>query len=268
MQITPLPRCSNDLDMAQLPSGVTVDFYEELDSTSAQARRRAPHMGTREKSWIIARRQSAGYGRRARSWQSGDGEFTATLSFCSSAPLQKLGELSFVAALAVHDALINDVSSEVLQLKWPNDVLIGGAKVAGLLLEHLEVSSRARILIGIGINIEHSPRDTPYPATCLAAHAKTLPSPHALLARIDAAFWPIVAAWEKTGFGGVRREWLARAAGVGEPIRAVLPSESVDGVFETIDENGALVLRSGSRTRIISAGDVFFGSSANAVPTD
>ena len=247
--------------MQKLNSGVNVEFFDVLDSTSSEARRRASTSLPSDRYWIIAAQQNAGYGRRARQWSSGEGDFAATLSFAPKAPKHVLGQISFIAALCVRDAIAPLLNSPVA-VKWPNDILVDRAKIAGLLLEHCEYTrdgkTETRLLVGIGINIVSNPEGTPYPATRLSAHLETPPTALDLLARIDEGFWSIYAAWERQGFAGVRQEWLSHAAGLGAPISVVLPNETTDGIFETIDENGGLVLRKGDGTRIINAGDVFF----------
>ncbi len=143
-----------------------------------------------------------------------------------------------------------------IALKWPNDVLVEGGKCAGILLENLG----AKLLIGIGVNIISKPEGLAYPTARLIDHMNSAPSPQALLGRLDEHFWRYYGQWRKEGFAPIRAAWLARAAGLNQPITVRLPNEEINGVFGGIDETGALILRSGEGTRTIAAGEVFFGS--------
>ena len=185
---------------------------------------------------------------------------------CSPA---KAGELSFVAGLALHDATSALVSADAaakVALKWPNDLLIDGKKASGILLES-ESDGKADVAwlaIGIGLNLAHHPKDTPYPATCLKAQTGKAPAIGDALTALAAAFQYWFAVWQAPkGFSAVRRAWLERARGLGETITVRLSNEVLEGTFEGIAPDGALQLRLGGGTiRLISAGDVFFGSSS------
>jgi BirA family biotin operon repressor/biotin-[acetyl-CoA-carboxylase] ligase len=146
---------------------------------------------------------------------------------------------------------------ESLQLKWPNDLLIDGAKFAGILIEAESVQgSLPAVAIGIGVNCAHHPADTPYPATDLAACGVAV-APAALLDKLSAAMQARLAQWE-TGFAGVRADWLARAAGLGGDIVVRLPGREVAGTFETLDRMGRLMLRLPAGTlEAITVGEVF-----------
>jgi BirA family biotin operon repressor/biotin-[acetyl-CoA-carboxylase] ligase len=146
-------------------------------------------------------------------------------------------------------------------VKWPNDVLVDGRKIAGILLESASTGTTPEWLaIGIGINLAHFPEGTEFPATALAALGITPPAPREALARLAAAFAKWYEIWREKGFSPLRDAWLARAAGLGTRIRARLSDGEVWGMFEGIDETGALILREGhGKTRAIAAGEVFFG---------
>ena len=184
---------------------------------------------------------------------------------CSPA---KAGELSFVAGLALHEATCALVSADVatkVALKWPNDLLVDGKKASGILLESESDGSAdvAWLAIGIGLNLAHHPEDTPYPATCLKAQTGMAPTIEDALTELSAAFDRWFKLWQAPeGFAAVRQAWLERARGVGETITVRLSKEVLEGTFEGIAPDGALQLRlGGGTTRLISAGDVFFGSS-------
>jgi BirA family biotin operon repressor/biotin-[acetyl-CoA-carboxylase] ligase len=202
--------------------------------------------------WVITDRQTAGRGRRGRAWNDGAGNFMGSVLVLADGPVQ---QLSFAAALALHDAL-SDVTGQPqrFSLKWPNDVLLDGTKCAGILLERQGTS----LVIGIGVNLAHHPDGTERPATSLAAAGLPVPQPAALLAALAPAFARWRATWQAQGFAPLRQAWLARASGVGGRIVARLGSESPEGRFAGLAEDGALLLRlDDGNTRAIHAGDVF-----------
>ncbi|MEM9495046.1 MAG: biotin--[acetyl-CoA-carboxylase] ligase [Pseudomonadota bacterium] len=244
---------------SRLPSGAAVDLFDSLDSTSLEAKRRLA-AGAEGPEWVVALKQTAGYGRRARAWEQASGDFAGTLFFRPRAPLSVFGQLSFVVALAVRDALGALGAGASISLKWPNDVLADGGKVSGILLETAETEAGVAIVIGVGVNIVSKPEGLAYRAARLMdSIAGAPPAPAVVAEAIDAQFWPRYDAWARDGFGGVREAWLSCARGLGEAITVRLPSETVTGVFDGIDETGALILRNGRQKRIIGAGDVFFG---------
>jgi BirA family biotin operon repressor/biotin-[acetyl-CoA-carboxylase] ligase len=243
------------------PTGYALLELDEIDSTNEEARRRAL-AGEKGPLWITAARQNAGRGRRGRVWQSAQGNLAATLLIRPEKPAMACAQLSFVAALAVSDMLARLAPTAEFALKWPNDVLAGGRKIAGILLES---ESRADgmaswLAAGIGVNLAMFPLDTEFPATSLAGLGLAAPAPKDALLHLAAAFAKWYEAWRAEGFSPVREAWLARAAGLGTRIRARLTKEEPIGVFQGIDENGALLLGlPGGTTRAISAGEVFFG---------
>jgi len=227
--------------------------FEELDSTNSEARRRA-EAGERGPLWISAVRQTAGRGRRGRAWTSGEGNLAATLLLRPEAPRSVTGQLSFAAALAAAEMVSHFAPDAVIQVKWPNDVLAEGRKIAGLLLE----GGPDWLAIGIGVNLASFPEGTEFPATSLAQLGIAPPSSEDALTILAARFAHWYDAWMRDGFEIVRAAWLARASGLGSPIRARLPNETRSGVFEGIDESGALLLNEGASVRAIAAGEVFF----------
>jgi BirA family transcriptional regulator, biotin operon repressor / biotin---[acetyl-CoA-carboxylase] ligase len=248
----------NDTSSAAL--GARLISLDEVGSTNAEAFARA-RAGERGPLWITARRQTAGRGRRGRGWVSEPGNLYASLLVTDPAPPQRAAELSLVAALAVHDALAECASilGPRLKLKWPNDLLCDGAKLAGILVEGEGLPGRPlTVVIGIGVNCAHHPADTGYPATNLAA-AGALVSPEALAQALIATMARRLAEWNRgDNFAAIRAAWLERAAGLGAPARVRLPEREVEGIAETLDEVGRLVVRlaDGSRERI-AAGEMF-----------
>jgi BirA family biotin operon repressor/biotin-[acetyl-CoA-carboxylase] ligase len=238
--------------------GARIELYETLDSTSSEAKRRAAD-GECGPLWIVALEQTAGYGRRGRAWESGAGDFAGTFLFAPDGDPASFGQLSFVVALAAYDALETYAPAGALSLKWPNDVLADGAKLAGLLLERIDHEGRACVAFGIGVNIASAPKGLPYATAKLAALTKTPPSPEDLAAAIDLAFQRRYRTWLNDGFSPVRDAWLRRAKGIGESVRVRLPDEEVFGLFEGLDETGALILKQGDARRLINAGEIMFG---------
>ncbi|GJL91050.1 biotin--[acetyl-CoA-carboxylase] ligase [Hyphococcus sp.] len=240
--------------MAKLASGTPLEIFDTLDSTSLEAKRWANDGGGGPR-WFLALTQTAGYGRRERAWEQRAGDFAATLLMRAEETSETLGQISFVAALALASVFDELMPEDKIALKWPNDVLIEGGKGAGILLENLG----ATILIGIGVNIVSKPEGLAYKTARLIDHTPSAPPPTALAARLDEHFWRYYGQWRKEGFTPIRAAWLARAAGLNQPITVRLPNEEINGVFGGIDETGALILRLDARTRTIAAGEVFFG---------
>ncbi len=240
------------------PSGYGLKEFAEIDSTNEEARRMAAS-GETGPVWIIAERQTAGRGRRGRAWVAPPGNLSATLLLSPGKPAAEIAQLSFVAALAAADMVAG--CGAQAKVKWPNDVLVDGQKIAGILLESSSSGGAdpAWLAIGIGVNLKAYPPDTEFPATSLLNLGLPAPKPKDALARLAAAFAKWYDIWQADGFAPIRDAWLARAAGLGMRIRARLQNGETQGVFEGIDANGALLLREAQdRLKVIAAGEVFF----------
>jgi BirA family biotin operon repressor/biotin-[acetyl-CoA-carboxylase] ligase len=243
------------LDPTAQAAGARLIAYDTIGSTNEEALRLG-RAGERGPLWVTAKTQTAGRGRRGRSWVSEPGNLYASLLLNDPSPPDRFPELSFVAALALHDAVtarIPGLSSRVL-LKWPNDLLIDRNKFAGILVE----GEGATVVIGIGVNCAHHPAGTEYPATDLAA-AGVRATPDSLFAPLTAAMAVRLRQWDRgAGFATIRADWLSRAAGVGKPIRVKTGDGEVSGIFEALDASGRLVLRLADGTmQAVAAGDVF-----------
>jgi len=238
-------------------TGTRIAAYGELDSTNSEARRLA-QAGEPGPLWITAERQTAGRGRRGRVWDSGQGNLAATLLLRPEAPPAIIGQLSFVAALAVAEVAAHFAPNAAITVKWPNDVLAEGRKLAGILLETGPASEGIWLAIGVGVNLASFPQGTEFPATSLAQLGLAPPTPDDALSVLAARFAHWYAAWMHEGFEAIRAAWLARAGGLGLPIRARLPHETREGVFEGIDSTGALLLNERGQVSTIAAGEVFF----------
>jgi BirA family biotin operon repressor/biotin-[acetyl-CoA-carboxylase] ligase len=245
------------------PEGVARHALTEVDSTNSEAARLAP--GLTQPTWIFAHRQTAARGRRGRDWVAPAGNFGATLAMRPAGAPAEAAQRSFVAALALADALAAVAGPGVtITLKWPNDVLLNGGKVAGILLESAgQGGAVSHLAIGIGVNLAEAP-----PATALepGAHAPvSLLGETGIRIAPEEFLVPLANAfdrWERHlqtyGFGPIRTAWLARAARIGQPITARTVNETIDGTFETIAEDGALVLATPQGRRTIPAADVYF----------
>jgi BirA family biotin operon repressor/biotin-[acetyl-CoA-carboxylase] ligase len=241
-------------------TAIPILAFDEIDSTNAEARRRA-EAGEAGPLWITALRQSAGRGRRGRSWDTGTGNLAATLLLTSDLPPAEAAQISFVAALAVADLARAYVPADLVRLKWPNDLIVAGRKAAGILVESgRRPDGRLWLATGIGINLAHAPEGTERPATSFALNgADPPPSPGQALDRLSEAFAGWLGAWESKGFSAIAEAWTVRAQGLGSPCVARLGSETVEGVAEGLDVDGALRLRlADGAIRRITAGDVFF----------
>ncbi|MBV9968370.1 MAG: biotin--[acetyl-CoA-carboxylase] ligase [Xanthobacteraceae bacterium] len=249
------PRC----DRPSLTGEAPVIHLDSIDSTNAEALRRA-RAGARGPVWIVATIQSAGRGRRGRAWVSPAGNLHASLLLVDPAPAAVAPQLAFVAGLAVHDACAALAPSlaDALKLKWPNDLLCRGAKVAGILIEGEGRGHGLAAVIGIGVNCRHHPDRAELPATNLAAQGDPVVA-SALFEALRRTMAVRIAEWDRGGrFAAIRSAWLARAAGLGQVMRARLSDREAVGVFEAVDEAGRLVLRLADGGReIIAGGEVF-----------
>ncbi|GKY87815.1 biotin--[acetyl-CoA-carboxylase] ligase [Sinisalibacter aestuarii] len=234
----------------------------EVDSTLDEAVRRfADFAGP---TWITASRQTAARGRRGRAWANPAGNFAATLVLPVDDP-ETAALRSFVTALAVHDAFLHLTGrAEPLALKWPNDVLLNGGKVAGILLESLMSGGRiAGVAIGIGVNLAEAPGAGEVEAQALrpvslVGETGVRVTPESFLETLAPAFAERDEQFTTLGFAPIRTAWLARAARLGEAITARLPAEEITGTFREVDEGGRLVLSTPHGLRRIAAGDIFF----------
>lgn len=237
-----------------------VEVHDELDSTNAEARRRA-EAGEGGPVWIMARRQSAGRGRRGRTWDTGAANLAATLLMTLDKPPAEAAQVSFVAALAAADLAEACLGPGAGRLKWPNDLLVHGRKAAGILVESGSAPAGGLWLaVGVGVNLAAAPSNVDRPATAFADHmAKGAPDAEAALEILAGAFEAWRATWVAEGFSTIAAAWTERAHGLGERCEARLPGRTLAGVAEGLDADGALRLRLDDRSlERITAGDVFF----------
>ncbi|PZX17623.1 BirA family biotin operon repressor/biotin-[acetyl-CoA-carboxylase] ligase [Palleronia aestuarii] len=238
------------------PEGYEKVVFDSVDSTNAEALRAAPEI--ERPTWFMACRQEAGRGRRGRDWQMPDGNFAATLAMRPTGTAGWAALRSFMAALAVFETLALYTQRTRLSLKWPNDVLLDGGKVAGILLESASAPDGIDwLVIGIGVNLAAAPEgleDDAFPPIALGGDI----DPEDFLLRLAGHYATEESILEQLGFAPIREKWLRNAARLGEVITARTGSEEVTGIFETVDEAGRLVLATDHGERRIAAADVYF----------
>ena len=245
-----------------LPQGYRAVFLDEVDSTNSEAQRHAAR-GAAGNLWIRARAQTAGRGREQRHWESAQGNLFVSLLLRPDCPLRTRPQLAFVAGLALFDtadALAGDRLRSNLRLKWPNDLLLDGAKLGGILIESAGAGEPPQdaVVIGTGLNLSSHPQQTALAATCLAANdvVATPEQAFSQLAHFTAGWLELWA--EGQGWAEVRECWTSKALPDRSPISVSTGPDRQEGYYGGIDEDGALILHTkGGATLRIVAGDVF-----------
>lgn len=247
------------ITQGSLPPGYRWEAHTKLASTNDEAMSRAK-AGDPGHLWITADEQSAGRGRLGRTWVSRPGNLFASLLLSDPCPMQAAPKLGFVAGVAVANALSKFVGPRI-KLKWPNDAVIDGAKLSGLLLEATQINGHLACVIGIGINCAHHPDDLPYAATDLATLGVSANANQVFLALAQELALALSRFDEGRGFAQIRQDWLAHAAGLGDTI-TVSGRDMRQGLFKGLDDEGRLLLQTAQGLDVIEAGDVFLGQSA------
>jgi BirA family biotin operon repressor/biotin-[acetyl-CoA-carboxylase] ligase len=263
-------------------AGYGLRAFDTIGSTNAEALA-AAQAGQGGPLWFAALQQTSGRGRRGRAWATPHGNLAASLLLVPEVEPAQAATLGFVAGIALNQALAAvlpkgrfrvgidgaDGEGARIALKWPNDVLADGAKLAGILLEAQKLADgRSAIVIGFGVNVVAAPEGLPYPATSLAAlGAGDIDAPTVFEA-LGNAWVESFALWNSgRGIADVLARWRLSAAGIGAPVAVSRHGDIVRGIFETIDDNGRLVVRADDNSRIaITAGDVHFGAMATVAP--
>lgn len=233
----------------------------DVGSTNTEALA-AARDGDQGNLWVTATRQVSGRGRRGRPWISEEGNLYASLLLIDPAAPKQAGTLPLAAALGVYQSLrpFFRATPQALAIKWPNDILVDGAKINGILLESEMLSDgRLAVVVGCGINVAHHPLNPAYPATDLGACGVTT-TVDAVFANLAGAMADALAQWNRgAGFAVIREEWLRAARGIGERVTVNLHDGPISGHFEDIDMDGHLcLLTDNGERRRISAGDLFF----------
>jgi BirA family transcriptional regulator, biotin operon repressor / biotin---[acetyl-CoA-carboxylase] ligase len=266
------------LGQRAISAGYRLAAFDHIGSTNAEALVSARD-GERGPMWFVTSEQTAGRGRRHRAWIAPRGNLASSILEVMDVSPAVAATLGFAAGLALEAALrrvsieasLRSAGSDDMKfsLKWPNDVLAGRRKLAGILLEAETVADdRFAVVVGIGTNVVAAPEGTPTPAISLAALGIHIGAEE-LFAELSDAWAEFRGIWDNgNGFGEIRRLWLERAAGLGQPVAVQTGGSTVEGTFDTIDESGCLIIRtSAGRRMAISAGDVYFGSAASVGAT-
>jgi BirA family transcriptional regulator, biotin operon repressor / biotin---[acetyl-CoA-carboxylase] ligase len=256
-------------------AGYRLAAFDQIGSTNAEAMSRARD-GERGPMWFVTPEQTAGRGRRQRTWIAPRGNLASSILEVTDVSPAVAATLGFAAGLALEAALrkvsveaaLRSGGSDALKfsLKWPNDVLAGRQKLAGILLEAESVAdNRLAVVVGIGTNVVAAPEGTPTPATSLAAIGVRIGAEE-LFAALSDAWVEFRGIWDNgRGFAEIRTLWLQRAAGLGAKVAIQTGSGTIEGTFDTIDEAGCLIVLTAEGKRVpIAAGEVYFGSAASA----
>jgi BirA family biotin operon repressor/biotin-[acetyl-CoA-carboxylase] ligase len=247
-----------------IDAGASVEVFEEIDSTNLEARRRAEG-GAYGPVWLLANQQSAGRGRRGRAWVSFEGNLFATYLFETARPPAEVALLGFAAGIAIAETM-DAFGVAGVALKWPNDVLIGGAKAAGILIDNGSgPDGRIWAALGLGVNVAVAPRALDQATTSVREklpRGAELPSASVFFAGLR----PRLETWadrlDHEGFEPLRRAWLARAHGLGGAARVLQGAEAIEGAIAGLSPRGELELDTASGRRLIAAGDVLIANVA------
>jgi BirA family transcriptional regulator, biotin operon repressor / biotin---[acetyl-CoA-carboxylase] ligase len=251
-------------------AGYRLAAFDRIGSTNAEALSRARE-GERVPTWFVTTEQTAGRGRRQRAWIAPRGNLASSILEVIDVTPAVAATLGFAAGLSL-EAALRTVSIEAalraggdaFGLKWPNDVLAGQKKLTGILLEAEAVSAGLAVVVGIGTNVVAAPEGTPTPATSLHALGIQV-SAEELFRALSDAWVEYRGIWNNgRGFAEIRRLWLERAAGLGERVAINTGAATIEGIFDTIDETGCLIVRTAEGRRVpIAAGEVYFGAAAS-----
>jgi BirA family biotin operon repressor/biotin-[acetyl-CoA-carboxylase] ligase len=256
-------------------AGYRLTAFDQTGSTNVEAMLSA-RAGERGPMWFVTTEQTAGRGRRLRPWVAPLGNLASSILEVIDVAPALAATLGFAAGLALEQALrklsieaaLRMAGSDRLNfsLKWPNDVLAGRSKLAGILLEaEAMVGGGLAVVVGIGTNVVAAPEGTPTPATSLKALGIDI-SAEELFAALSDGWAEFREVWDDgRGFGEIRRLWLERAAGLGQAVAIKSGSTLIEGIFDTIDEQGCMIVRTSDGNLVpITAGDVYFGSVSSA----
>lgn len=225
----------------------------------AEAARRAA--GLIGPTWIMAHRQTAARGRRGKVWVQPEGNLAATLIYKPYATAPEAAKRSFLAANALFESLAFYVDRTMLKLKWPNDVLLNGGKVAGILLESAGRGPFVDWLaVGFGVNLRAVPEGIrgAFAPVSLVGEGGTEVEAGEFLSVLASSYATQEAKLAALGFARIREDWLRHAARLGEVITARTGKTEVTGVFETVDLDGNLILTTPEGTKVIPAAEVYF----------
>jgi BirA family transcriptional regulator, biotin operon repressor / biotin---[acetyl-CoA-carboxylase] ligase len=255
-------------------AGYRLQPFDQIGSTSVEALVRARE-GERGSVWFVTTEQTAGRGRRQRPWIAPRGNLASSVLEVMDVAPALAATLGFASGLAI-EAALQSVSTEAMlrsagseriefSLKWPNDVVVGGQKLVGIGLDAEAVADgRLAVVVGIGTNVVAAPEGTPTPAISLAALGIRI-SAEELFSALSDAWVEFFGIWDNgRGFKAIRELWLSHAAGLGRAVAVTSGGSTIEGIFDTIDEQGCMIIHTPSGMRMpVSAGDVYFGSAAS-----
>ena len=248
-----------DIDIQnELPEGFDIQIFSFIDSTNMEAARKI-ELGSKGGLWIKADEQSNGRGRGDRLWISKPGNLYASLIYEINENIRDAAQLSFITALAVRDTIVKCIPNKNIKCKWPNDILVSGKKISGILLESRlnKIEGIIYIIIGTGINIDHHPELTSYEATHINEQTKQKRSHSEVFVMLAEKMDYWLSVWKEKGFDPIRESWLGSAIGIGEKITVKTMSNQLIGWFVGLDRDGALMLEVDGNIKIIHSGDVF-----------
>jgi BirA family transcriptional regulator, biotin operon repressor / biotin---[acetyl-CoA-carboxylase] ligase len=258
-------------------AGYRLAAFDSIGSTNVEALDWA-RAGERGPIWFVTTEQTAGRGRRNRAWIAPRGNLASSVLEVMDVAPMTAATLGFAAGLSI-EAALRHVSAEAMQrsaapsqadfaLKWPNDVLANGGKIVGLNVEAETAANFLAVVVGIGTNVVAAPEGTPTPATSLAALGIQVGAEELFVALSD-AWAEFRGIWDYgRGFAEIRKAWLDRAAGLGQAVAIKSGQSIIEGVFDTIDEQGCMIVRTSAGHRMpVTAGDVYFGSAASVRAT-
>jgi BirA family biotin operon repressor/biotin-[acetyl-CoA-carboxylase] ligase len=271
-----------------IDASAPVEVFEEIDSTILEARRRAER-GEVKPAWLVAKRQTAGRGRRGRAWSSFDGNLLATLLFTTHEPPAKIALLGFATGIALAETIEAIIGGGRTKLKWPNDVFIDGMKACGIMLDSGPAAGpsvgssvgssvgadagsvgaseglRSWVALAFGVNLATAPEGLDQPTISLRdvlPPDAPAPAPLAFLAQLR----PRLEYWaqriENDGFEPLRAAWLARAYGLGQAARVLQGEQTLEGRIVGLSPRGELELETSEGRRLIAAGDVLLPNAA------
>lgn len=247
-----------------LEASAPLEVFDEIDSTILEARRRA-EAGDFGPVWLLARAQTAGRGRRGRSWASIPGNLMATYLGVTRAPPPQIALLGFATGVALAETVDAMAGPGRATLKWPNDLFLDGAKAAGIMLDSGPAPGGHWVALAFGFNIAGAPDGIDQDAAALKDvldEDEPVPSPDLMLAMIRARLELYAAHLEREGFESLRQAWLSRAHGLGAQARVVIGAETVEGRIAGLSPRGELELETAAGLRLIAAGDVLLASEA------
>ncbi|HRE43281.1 MAG TPA: biotin--[acetyl-CoA-carboxylase] ligase [Terricaulis sp.] len=241
-----------------------VEIFDEIDSTLSEARRRAER-GDFAPVWLVAKVQTAGRGRRGRAWRSLDGNLLATYFSRNDRPPAEIALLGFALAVAIAETFDTYLGARRALVKWPNDVLIDGAKMSGILLDSGAAHGAGWAALGFGVNLAAAPEGLDQPTACLR---QLLPpdalasEPLAFLDELRPRLEQLGAQLAQQGFAPLRQAWLSRAYGLGQIARVAQGETVLEGRIAGLSETGALELDTSEGRKLVAAGDVYFSGAS------